>query len=244
MNLSTSGTLDQHGTDGRAWRRLTAAGGLELRGRRTRTGIVRSVTPTDWPWYRRWAGTRAGCMASAQIWLQLAPAPGTPVTWALYSPTHRVAPPRPSSWPMALVYASRLVTRVKIYLAFGPASGLPGRAVIRRGGEEEVLIPAGTVGELGSIPHKPLDGQDIGDPKRTASKATERIDPAGNAQQGHPLAGGPIVSVAIRFQTVVTPDPVIKVCTALGRGARVVVPQPPASDRRSIRRDQLLRAVL
>ena len=92
-----------------------------------------------------------------QIWLRLHTAPGTPVTWVLYPYKRGTTPPIIE--PLADGTGARITLgdeSEEIFLATNPSEGVAGQVVVRRGGAEEILIPAGQVGALGSIPRKSL----------------------------------------------------------------------------------------
>ncbi|MFP4106918.1 MAG: hypothetical protein ACLFVU_12620 [Phycisphaerae bacterium] len=92
-----------------------------------------------------------------QVWLRVQTAPAEPITWMLYPYK------RGSQQPTIEKLAGGKGVRVtlgdqseEIYLATDPADNAGGQAVIKRDGKTHVLLNSDTVGELGTIPHKPL----------------------------------------------------------------------------------------
>lgn len=92
-----------------------------------------------------------------QKWVRLETAPGTPVLWVLYPHV------RGSQLPEFETLANGTGVRVilgdhvdEIFLATSPEEGIPGQAVLRRQGTEQVLLPLSGVPDLGQIPNQPL----------------------------------------------------------------------------------------
>lgn len=92
-----------------------------------------------------------------QRWIRLETKPGTAVLWVLYPYGKGSMPPTYEA------LAGGTGVRVtlggesqEVYLATDPADGIPGQAVVRRGGREEILFAPGTVPGIGHIERKPL----------------------------------------------------------------------------------------
>ncbi|MCH8514630.1 MAG: hypothetical protein LAT83_23655 [Kiritimatiellae bacterium] len=92
-----------------------------------------------------------------QQWVRLNTAPGTPVLWVLYP--HQADGPQPAFETLADGQGVRVTLgdhTDEIHLATHPGEGIPGQALIRRNGEETLLLQADALPPLGQIEDKPL----------------------------------------------------------------------------------------
>lgn len=97
-----------------------------------------------------------------QHWIRLNTRPGTPVMWVLY-PTDP-GEEAPTFESLADGTGVRLTLNgesQEIYLATNPTEGVAGQAVLRRDGQETVLIPLDAVPALGEIERRPLEERNL-----------------------------------------------------------------------------------
>lgn len=93
-----------------------------------------------------------------QTWIRLESKPGTPILWVLYPYEKGTTPPTYEALANGTGVRVTLGGKSQeIYLSTDPADGIPGQAVLRRDGQEEVLFAPGTIPPIGQIKRQPLN---------------------------------------------------------------------------------------